>query len=539
MSSFTRRVSVQVAISLVGCSVALPQGRPLDWPSLGGDAQRSGWEKVDSRITPENVKDFQLVLKRKLENTEKGPHSLTPPVVIGLLISYRGFKELAFVAGSSDNMWAIDADMDRVFWHKHFDTAKGKASGPCSNDVTATPALLPPVNFAARPRPAAPGGRPTLPAPSAPPASPTGRGILGAGGFGAPRPTFAVSSDGKLHLMNTSTGDDVVPAVAFLPANAKASSLIVVDGTVYTTTSPDCGAGTGGVWALDLNTPDAQVASFPLNEGSPSRHGGTAIGTDGTVYVQTGPGSLDPGSNKWGNTLLALAPKTLKLGEYFTVSGASGAKSPLNLNVTTPTVFTHNGRDLIVTAGADGRLYLLDSKSVGGSDHKTPLYQTPPLTTGQDNGIWGGLSSWQDAENTRWVFAPVWGPVNPELKLSAANGAAPHGSLVAFKVEDNGEKMVLTPAWASRDMNSPLPPVITSGVVFALAAGEYGKDGHPQGSSHATLYAFDAATGKEKYSTGNQVTAPGNLTGVAVANGRVFFSTTDSTLYGFGVYMER
>ena len=30
MNLFTKRVSVQVAISLVGCSVALPQGRPLD-----------------------------------------------------------------------------------------------------------------------------------------------------------------------------------------------------------------------------------------------------------------------------------------------------------------------------------------------------------------------------------------------------------------------------------------------------------------------------------------------------------------------------
>jgi hypothetical protein len=50
---------------------------------------------------------------------------------------------------------------------------------------------------------------------------------------------------------------------------------------------------------------------------------------------------------------------------------------------------------------------------------------------------------------------------------------------------------------------------------------------------------LDGATGKEIYSTGNQVTAPGNLTGVTVANGRVFFTTTDNTLYGFGVYLER
>jgi len=88
-------------------------------------------------------------------------------------------------------------------------------------------------------------------------------------------------------------------------------------------------------------------------------------------------------------------------------------------------------------------------------------------------------------------------------------------------------------------MHSPEPPVITTGVVFALSAGEYGKDGHPKSSTHATLYALDAMSGKELYSTGEQVTTPGNLTGVTVANGRVFFGTNDSTLWGFGVYMER
>ena len=78
-------------------------------------------------------------------------------------------------------------------------------------------------------------------------------------------------------------------------------------------------------------------------------------------------------------------------------------------------------------------------------------------------------------------------------------------------------------------MNNPLPPVVTSGVVFVVAAGP----------PHAMLYALDAATGKEMYSTGNQVTAPANLTGVTLANGRVYFTTTDRTLYAFGIFLER
>ncbi|HEY3839587.1 MAG TPA: PQQ-binding-like beta-propeller repeat protein [Bryobacteraceae bacterium] len=479
-----REFTKTLVLTMAGSLAVYGQGRPLDWPNLGGDAQRSGWEKVDTRITRDNVKDFQLVMKRKLGN---GP--LTPPAIIGLLISYRGFKELAFVAGGGSNeMWAIDADLDRVFWSKHFDGAA--ASGACGA-TAASPALIPPTNFAAR-RP--PGGpRPTVPpAAASSPARPTGRGILGAGGFGAPRPVFGVSGDGKLHLMNTSTGDDVVPAIPFLPPNASRTYLTVVDNTVYTVTSPDCSAGSGAVWALDLNNETAKAVSYPLKGGPVS---GFAMGTNGAVYVQT------------SEALLALSPKVLKLQQSF-ASGAPASKAA------SPVVFAYKGRDVIATAGEGGRVYLLDSKSLGGDDHKTPLAQSDPVGSGE---ITGGLSTWLDG-GTRWLLAPVWG--------------SSHGSIVAFKVEDKDGKTVLTKAWESGEMNGPEPAVITAGVVFALASGA-------QNSGHATLYAFDGTTGKQIYSTGDQVTAPASLNGVTLANGRVFFSTTDGTLYAFGIYLER
>jgi len=359
--------------------------------------------------------------------------------------------------------------------------------------------------------------------------------MIGATGFGAPRPAFAVSNDGKLHLMNTSTGDDVSPAMNFLSANAVASSLTVVDNTVYTTAT-DCENGRSGVWAVDLGGPEkksAPVASFALKGGSVSRHGGLAMGTDGTVFVQTGSGPLDASDNKWSNTLLALTPKKLKLANYFTMPDPGAGANP-----TTPVVFSYKEKEFVVSAGADGRLYLLDAKNPGGDDHKTALFQTPSVAAA-GAGIWGGLSSWQDTDGTRWILAPVWGAVNPELKIPENNNPAPNGSIVAFKLQDSGGKLVLTPAWVSRDIHSPEQPVITSGVVFALSAGDYGRDERPKSSAPAVLYALDGATGKELYSTGNQVSAPANLTGVTVVNGRVFFTTTDNTLFGFGIYLER
>jgi hypothetical protein len=529
--SFMKKFSALVVVSLGCAGMANAQGRPLDWSFYGGDPQRTGWAKNDYKITKENVKDFQLVLKRKFTNQESGPRSLTPPVIIGNLISYKGFKELAFVTGSADNMWAIDADLNRIFWQKHFEYSsdKPKVKNACQASVTAIPSLTPPLNFAARPRPAGAGA-------TAAPAAPAGpRGVLGAANAASPRPAFAVSTDGKLHFVNTSTGDDVVPAVNFLPAGAKASSLTILDGVIYTTTSGGCGGTQNGVWAIDLNSTDAPVTSFVLNGGPVSRLGGLAVGTDGTIYVQTGAGPMDAASGKYSNAVLALTPKELKLKHHFAAGGkASGGES----NLATPVVLTFGARDLIVSAGADGRLYLLDSQSLGGSDNKTPLHQTPPIASG-DKGIRGGLGSWLDADGTRWVVAPVWGAVSSQLTGFATNGAAPNGSIVAFKVEEKDGKPMLTPGWVSRDIVSPLPPVITSGVVFALSAGEYSANDQPKSSARATLYALDGTTGKEMYSTGKQVTAPGSLTGVTVANGRVYFTTTDNTLYAFGIFLER
>jgi outer membrane protein assembly factor BamB len=503
----TLAAALTVALALV--SPAMPQGRAVDWPTLGGDARRSGWERSDTRITQDNVKDFQLIWKRKMEPAVTGAHALTPPVVIGLLISYRGFKELGFVSGSSGDLWAIDVDLNRVFWQKRFEPATAK-SGVCAGTASG-PALIPPMIFGGRRRT---GSRPTAsPSPGLPP-TPAGRTTelparFGRGGFGAPRPVFLVTGDGQLHQVNTSDGSDQFPPVKFVPAGAKASGLAMNDYVVYAATRSGCGGAPNAIWAIDLRRENAEPVSFTLPAGEASGLGGFAVGYDGTVYVQS------------GNTLLALGARDLKVKGTFSAGGkadpAFGA---------TPVVFEHQGKYNVVSAGADGRLYVHDPESVGGRDSKTPLSQTVPLTSAK-GGIGGGLSTWEDDAGTRWVAAPVWGPLNAELKAPVTNGPTPNGSVVAFRLEEQNGAPVLIPAWVSRDLNSPVPPVVTSGVVFALSTG--GK---------AILYGLDAATGKELYSTGSQVHAAGALTGMTVANGRVFFTTADGTLYAFGIYME-
>jgi hypothetical protein len=296
------------------------------------------------------------------------------------------------------------------------------------------------------------------------------------------------------------------------------------------------------IWAIDFAPESAVVTSFQTNGGGVWGAGGVAIGPDQTIYAQLGDGALDPARNQWSNALVALAPRTLKLKNYFAPVAGGATKNP-GMSAATPVVFTWKGRNLVAATGKDGRVYLLDGEAAGGTDHKTSLAKSAVLSDGSspERGIYG-LASWEDEEQNRWIAASVWGPVP-----GASNS---NGSVVAFKLEEKDGSPVLTQAWVSRDLAAPVPPVIANGIVFALAAGDHTrtvKDGwngifsveeRPKGNAHATLYAFDAVTGKEIWSSKQQVTAPGALTGLTVANGRVYFGTTDSTFWCFGIPLE-
>jgi len=484
MSAMRRLLILTASVSM--CAVlALAQSRGGNWPTNGGDAQRSGWVGADARISKDTVKDLQLLFKLKLETQAKGLRPLMPPLIMGRLISYRGFRELAFVGSNADIVYAVDADLGTIFWQKHLEYSTREpqvtASTPeCPGGMTATPTM-------SVPGVAGPRGAPVAAPARGAPAGPVNNWIAGVASV------YAISSDGRLHRLNVSTGDDILQPIQVLPANSRTSNLMMVSNIIYTVTSPACNFSRNAVWAIDLTADPPKAASFALSAGEVAGSAGPVIGNDGTVYVQT------------SGRLLALNPGDLALKGYFTVPGGGSDAGPLALQ--------YKSRELIVTTSKDGRIHLLEARTLLGSQQPVS-FQTMPLA------ISGSLSTWQDADGTRWVLAPVWG----------RNGTSPNGSVTAFKVEEQAGKAVLSPAWVSRDMISPLPPVIASGVVFALSAGKSG--------TRATLFALDAATGKELYSSRNLVAASASHAGMTVSNGRVYFSTLDGTMYGFGMFME-
>ena len=76
---------------------------PGDWLMIRRDYSASDYSPLN-QITKDNVKDFRLVMKMSLDTKIKGTNGMAPPVVLGRIISYRGFKELAFVQSSSDRL---------------------------------------------------------------------------------------------------------------------------------------------------------------------------------------------------------------------------------------------------------------------------------------------------------------------------------------------------------------------------------------------------------------------------------------------------
>jgi outer membrane protein assembly factor BamB len=504
--------------------VARAQGTPRGfWTVPDANPAHNGWQKAETEITTETVgKDFKLLWKLKLGSGSPKASSFSEPILFPGLITGRGFKDLALWA-DANTLYAVDSELGALVWQKDFKIAH-QACGSSNIQVVAEAPQA--IRFGGS-KPASP--RPASPPPPAEPLAPSERrvGAAAGGGYFGLRGVYVLTGDGYLHEQIMATGLDFAPPVKFFPAPAGSSfGLNINDRFVLTAAGSGCKNLADAIWSLDMNTPDYTVASYKTQKLGLSGLTGPAIGNDGTAYATTGTGAEDPSAGLYANSVVALNQKDLKVKDWYTPPGAAKGKT---LNAT-PIVINLKDKELIVAPGKDGTLVLLDSASLGGPDHHTALFQTDAVAKVAKRSAWESFASWQDKAGATWVFASIDGPVSPDAKFATTNGSVPHGSIVAFKAEEKDGHPVLTPTWSSRDLKNPAPPAIANGVVFALEGGS--------SSAHATLYALDAATGKELYSSGDAIGTYTHLAGMSVGDGHVFFTTHDNTLYSFGIPLE-
>lgn len=302
-----------------------------------------------------------------------------------------------------------------------------------------------------------------------------------------------------LHSVGQAQGKELKKPIPFLPANANATELISVSEPsgemLYTSTINNCGGVPNGVWALDLTT--GAVNSW---KSGASPVGEIALSSSGTLYVAIGEGTA--GAGGYSNAIVALDPKTLTAKDWFTMPGAAFSS--------TPVIFTQGGRELLAEATKDGRVFLLDTASLGGSDHKTAL-ATSQATTTSKTWVPTALATWEDASQTRWLLLPAVGTTS---------------GITAFRVAGT----LLQTGWTSA-IASPTAPIVVNGVVFAASSGS--------ATSPAVLYALDGATGKAVWNSGKKIQSFVKSAGLWSISGQVYVATNDAMIYAFGTSMGR
>ncbi len=506
-------------LAIPGLHAALGQTTVPEWPTGSFDQQRDAWQRNETSLSVDSAKNIKLLWKLKTNNKTMGMQSFREPLIVAGVSTSNGSKTVAILAGSSNNVYVIDVATGAFVWQKQLKWSSDKPQEPgegrgfiCTNALTATPVV-----------------------------TPAGQ---------AQRFVYVLTNDGYLHTLDVGSGDEKDAPIQVFPAPyGKAYGLNLVNNVVYTVTGQSCHGVPNALYAVDLATRKVTVSSPP--QGGIFGTAGPAVGGDGTVYFETGDGAYDVAAGKLSTTVQAytFAGDKLTLKDYYTPSNHEWlTKRDLDMNAT-PVVFPYNGRDLLVGSGKEGRYFLMDSQSLGGPNHETPLYRSPLVSNTnvnfQTEGTWGSFASWASQDGTRWVLAPIGGPAAVPMPVSY--GPTPNGGVVAFKLSGSADKMELKPAWLSRDMMSAEPPVVANGVVYVLAAGEftlqandtegglYSSEDRIKHSIPAKLYALDAVTGKELYSSGDQIGSFLHQAGIAVAGGKIVFGTFDGTIYCFGL----
>ena len=237
-------------------------GLPLfasDYLTEGNDPGRTGWMKDEKVFTLANVKDMKLLWKVKLDSKPREMHNLFSPLIADRVTTARGAREVAIVAGISDDLFGIDVASGELLWKKRYEST----FAPTDKTVYHTLCL---------------GGQTAMPAMEQ--VSP-GKYTI-----------YAIAWDGRLHQINAADGADVAPPDKFLPPNGKPYALNVVNGVVYTATAQGCGGIPNALYSYHLATRKASVF-IPAGGGMWGRRG-AAVSPEGVVYMVTGDAMFSP-----------------------------------------------------------------------------------------------------------------------------------------------------------------------------------------------------------------------------------------------------
>ncbi len=467
---------------------------------------------------------MKLLWKIKLDNQTRQMHSLFPPLIVGSATTSAGPKQIAVVAGVSDNLFGIDVEKGTLLWKRHFDStyqepppvAGGRGGSVlCPGGLTATPVIAPtetPGKYVA----------------------------------------YAVSWDGRLRKLDVATGEEIEPPALFLPPNGKPYGLNLVNGVIYTTTAQGCGGNPNHFYSYDLAT--KKVGYYNPGSGGLWPRSGPSVGKDGTVYAGSGDGDYYPEQQIYGQAIIGVKQnpqtKALELKDWYAPFERllDAQARPRHERDRAHLRLQGQGIPRAVEQGmpavaARHRHARRRGPSHAGLPHAAHLQRRSQLHDGRlgrarDVGGLGGHALGADA-----VLGPEASAVQGadrarpgrarrgrgvQGRRARGQGAARagldlprhvHGGSAGHRQRDRVRATA-----AARARRSAGPSRARPG----------GAAGRIEESTHAVLYALDGQTGKELWSSGDQIASWNHFSGLSVANGRVYIGTFDGMLYCFG-----
>src|SRR6185437_1902016 len=169
-----------------------------DWSSSSGNPQRDGWSRSEDQLSRESAAhgDIKLLYSYKVDAK---PQRMGTPVMLTNIISWKGFKSLAFVAGAAD-VYSIDYSMGKPYFKTPLDSSDKAGTALCPGGITSGVTLAGgSTSVARKPAPLTPPGGAR--AGRGAPGRGRGGGARGGGGRSAGPHVWVVGVDGSVEKL--------------------------------------------------------------------------------------------------------------------------------------------------------------------------------------------------------------------------------------------------------------------------------------------------------------------------------------------------
>jgi PQQ enzyme repeat len=494
--------------------------RGVDVTTYKNDLNRSGQNLAETTLTLANVTPASFGLLRVLPVDGKVD---AQPLYVSQLSAAGSTFNTVFVATEHGSVYAFDSDSGATLWHVSL-----VASGETPSDTRGCNQVTPEIGITSTPV------------------------IDRTAGAHGTLYVVAMSIDAsssyhqRLHALDLSTGAELlggpVDIAASFPATGTATStfdpksyeeraaLLLSNGTIYTSWTSHCDSAPYGGWIIAYSQA-ALTRTAALNIAANSSAGpaiwmaggGPGVDAAGNIYLLAANGAFEttmdgngfPNKGDFGNSFIKVssAGAGLKVLDYFAMFnevaesnadqdlGSGGEMLLPDLTDSTNTV-----RHLIVGAGKDGNIYVVDRDAMGKfNSSSNGNYQT------LNGALTGGVFSTPAYFNGTVYYGDV------------------SGTLKAFTVA--GAKLTGTPqSQSATQFTFPgtAPSVSANGTSNGIVWAH-------ENTGPAVLHAYDAANlahelynssqaaaNRDQFGAGNKFITP------TVADGKVFVGTTNS-----------